>query len=104
MFLRNPSAIAGMLILGFIVAVAVFGPYVYPADPFEIRWAPLTPPGTEDAWLGTDYIGRDVLTTLIYGGRATLLVGAVACTCSRSSSASRLVRLRATTAARSTHG
>ena len=78
MFLRNPSAIAGMLILGFIVAVAVFGPYVYPADPFEIRWAPLTPPGTEDAWLGTDYIGRDVLTTLIYGGRATLLVGAVA--------------------------
>ena len=39
----------------------------------------MTPPFTEDAWLGTDYLGRDVLTTLIYGGRATLLVGAVGC-------------------------
>jgi len=38
----------------------------------------MTPPFTEDAWLGTDYLGRDVATTLIYGGRATLLVGAVA--------------------------
>ena len=38
----------------------------------------MTPPFSEDAWLGTDYLGRDVATTLIYGGRATLLVGAVA--------------------------
>ena len=78
MFLRNPSAIAGMLILGIVLLVSIAGPLVYPADPFEIRWAPLTGPFTEDAWLGTDYIGRDVLTTLIYGGRATLVVGAVA--------------------------
>jgi peptide/nickel transport system permease protein len=78
MFLRNPSAIAGLLLLGLILLVALAGPMVYPADPFEIRTAPLTPPFTEDAWLGADYLGRDVLTTLIYGGRATLLVGAVA--------------------------
>ncbi len=78
MFMRNPSAIVGMVLLGLIVLVSLFGPVVYPADPFEIRWAPMTPPFSEDAWLGTDYLGRDVLTTLIYGGRATLLVGAVA--------------------------
>jgi peptide/nickel transport system permease protein len=78
MFLRNPSAIAGLLMLALILAVSIAGPWVYPADPFEIRAAPLTPPFTEEAWLGTDYLGRDVLTTLIYGGRATLLVGAVA--------------------------
>jgi len=78
MFLRNPSAIAGMAILFVVLAVAIAGPWVYPADPFEIVWAPLTPPFSEDAWLGTDYLGRDVLRTLIYGGRATLLVGAVA--------------------------
>ncbi len=78
MFLRNPSAIAGLLMLGLILLVAIVGPMVYPADPFEIRAAPLTEPFTEDAWLGADYLGRDVLTTLIYGGRATLLVGAVA--------------------------
>ena len=78
MFLRNPSAIVGMLTLGAILLVTIGGPLVYHADPFEIRWAPLTAPFTEDAWLGTDYLGRDVLTTVIYGGRATLLVGAVA--------------------------
>ena len=78
MFMRNPSAIVGMAILLVVLAVSIAGPWVYPADPFEIVWAPLTPPFTEDAWLGTDYLGRDVLTTLIYGGRATLLVGAVA--------------------------
>lgn len=78
MFLRNPSAIAGLLMLALILLVAIVGPLVYDADPFEIRAAPLTPPFSEDAWLGSDYIGRDVLTTLIYGGRATLLVGAVA--------------------------
>lgn len=78
MFMRNPSAIIGMALLILIVLIAIVGPMVYPADPFEIRWAPMTEPFTADAWLGTDYLGRDVLTTLIYGGRATLLVGAVA--------------------------
>jgi peptide/nickel transport system permease protein len=78
MFVRNPAAIAGIALLLFVVLVAVAGPWVYPADPFEIRTAPLTPPFGAEAWLGSDYLGRDVLTTLIYGGRATLLVGAVA--------------------------
>jgi peptide/nickel transport system permease protein len=78
MFLRNPSAIAGLVILALIVLVAVAGPWLYDADPFEIRAAPLTPPGTAEAWLGSDYLGRDVLTMLVYGGRATLWVGAVA--------------------------
>lgn len=78
MFVKNPSAIAGMAILLVVLFVAIAGPWIWPADPFEIRWAPLTEPFTPDAWLGTDYLGRDVLTMLIYGGRATLLVGAVA--------------------------
>ncbi len=78
MFVRNPSAIGGMLILVIVLVVAIAGPWIYAVDPFEIRAAPLTAPFTEDAWLGSDYLGRDVLTMLIYGGRATLLVGAVA--------------------------
>ena len=78
MFVRNPSAIAGMTMLFIVLLVSIVGPWLYPADPFEIRTAPLTPPFSGEAWLGSDYLGRDVLTTLIYGGRATLLVGAVA--------------------------
>jgi peptide/nickel transport system permease protein len=78
MFARNRAALVGLALLAIVLLVAIAGPWVYPADPFEIRAAPMTPPFTEDAWLGTDYLGRDVATTLIYGGRATLLVGAVA--------------------------
>ena len=78
MFARNRAALVGVALLAIVLLVAIAGPWVYPADPFEIRFAPMTPPFSADAWLGTDYLGRDVATTLIYGGRATLLVGAVA--------------------------
>jgi peptide/nickel transport system permease protein len=78
MFARNPSAIAGMLMLSVVLLVSLAGPWWMGADPFEIIAAPMTPPFSEEAILGTDYLGRDVLTTLVYGGRATLLVGAVA--------------------------
>ncbi|MDH3064944.1 ABC transporter permease [Achromobacter insolitus] len=76
-FARNPSALAGVLLLAVILAVTIFGPMIMQADPFEIAGAPMTPPGA-DAVLGTDYLGRDVLTGMVYGGRATLLVGVVA--------------------------
>lgn len=76
-FARNPSALAGVLLLAAILAVTIFGPMIMQADPFEIAGAPMTPPGA-DAMLGTDYLGRDVLTGMVYGGRATLLVGVVA--------------------------
>lgn len=76
-FARNPSALAGVLLLAAILAVTIFGPMVMQADPFEIAAAPMEPPGGE-LLLGSDYLGRDVLTGMIYGGRATLLVGVVA--------------------------
>jgi len=78
MFMRNPSAIAGLVLLAGVLFVTLLGPLIWPADPFEIVAAPLTPPFGEENILGTDYLGRDVLTTIIHGGRATLLVGAVA--------------------------
>jgi peptide/nickel transport system permease protein len=78
MFARNPSALVGSALLVAILVVALLGPWLWHADPFEITAAPLTPPFTEDAWLGTDYLGRDVLVALIHGGRVTLQVGVVA--------------------------
>lgn len=78
MFMRNPSALAGALLLGSILLVSLLGPSLWPGDPFDITAAPLTPPFSEDALLGTDYLGRDVLMSLIHGGRVTLLVGVVA--------------------------
>ena len=55
-FLRNPSAVVGLLLLAAVLAVTLFGPALMPADPFEIVSAPMEPPGAEFL-LGTDYLG-----------------------------------------------
>lgn len=77
-FLQRPSAVVGLVMLAGIVGCALLGPVLLDIDPFDIVAAPLTPPGTSEAWLGSDQQGRDVLIGLIHGGRATLAVGAVA--------------------------
>ncbi len=77
-FFRSPSAVIGLMLLLAIVGVALFGPMLMDADPFDIVAPPLEPPGSEFALLGSDYLGRDILAGLIFGGRATLAVGFVA--------------------------
>jgi peptide/nickel transport system permease protein len=76
-FLKSPSGVGGALLLILIIVATLVGPTLYPVDPLDIAGAPFSAPDA-DAWLGTDYLGRDVLAGLIYGGRATLTVGAVA--------------------------
>lgn len=77
-FCRNPSAVFGFFLLLAIVSIAVLGPVFMDVDPFELSGPPMEPPGSEFALLGSDYMGRDIMTGLIFGGRATLLVGVVA--------------------------
>jgi peptide/nickel transport system permease protein len=76
-FLMSPSGVSGAVLLLLLIAATVFGPLIYPLDPLDIVGLPFTPPSAE-VWLGTDYLGRDVLAGLVHGGRATLTVGAVA--------------------------
>ena len=79
--LRNPPAIAGALILLVVIAAAVFAPQIAPHDPTRqslIRR--FTPPvwtaGGNPAYvLGTDQVGRDILSRMIHGARISLLVG-----------------------------
>jgi len=77
-FVRNKSAVFGTLTFIAILLVTAIGPYILNTDPFDLAGIPLAPPGTPDNWLGTDYLGRDTLTGLVYGGRATLAVGFIA--------------------------
>ncbi len=73
--LKNPTAVAGLLILLAFVLVAFFAPYLAPADPTaQDLAARLKPPGTEGHLLGTDRLGRDILSRLIFGARLSLLV------------------------------
>ena len=78
MFLANRAAMVASIVLAFVVLATIFGPMLYPIDPFEMVWAPFTPPGQEGFVLGTDYLGRDMLAALLNGGRVSLTIGLVA--------------------------
>jgi peptide/nickel transport system permease protein len=74
--LRDKVAVACALILIAIVLAAIFAPYVAPADPAKGSILKrLQPIGTEGFPLGSDELGRDMLSRLIFGGRLSLLMG-----------------------------
>lgn len=80
-FRSNKAAMLGLVILVVIVLTMSFGPSLYGVAPFDIAGAPFTEPFTDrSVWLGTDYLGRDVLAGVLVGGRATVLVGLAAAT------------------------
>lgn len=77
-FRRKPMAMIGLIMLLFVVVLAVFAPLLAPYDPyasvkFEVDQI-LAPPNAQHL-LGTDDVGKDVLSQLIYGARISLLVG-----------------------------
>lgn len=80
-FGSNKAAMLGLAVLLTLVGVMTAGPALYGVKPFDIAGVPFTPPFTDPTvWLGTDYLGRDVLAGLLVGGRATVLVGLAAAT------------------------
>lgn len=79
MYRKNIPAMAGLVMLTVILAVTLYGSFIFSGDPYEIVWAPHEPPGvTPEFPLGTDYLGRDILAGLLTGGGPTLAVGAAA--------------------------
>src|SRR5262245_48662556 len=76
-FLRSTSGAVGASIVLFVVLVAVFGPYVAPHDPTAPIGIPLSG-SSSNAWLGTDFLGRDVLSRVLYGGRSVIGYAAAA--------------------------
>jgi ABC-type dipeptide/oligopeptide/nickel transport system permease subunit len=80
---RNKTAIAGMLIVSFFIFAAIFAPLLSPHNPNETSlYDQLKPPvwhlkGTWKNILGTDDLGRDILSRLIYGARVSLVVSVV---------------------------
>ncbi|MHB1873697.1 MAG: ABC transporter permease [Streptosporangiaceae bacterium] len=70
----NGKARAGLIILGLIIAVAIFAPVIAPHSPTATTFPPYRGPDAEN-WLGTTGNGQDVFSQLIYGSRVSLLVG-----------------------------
>ncbi len=71
---RRPLGVVGVAGSILFVLVAVVGPWVAPHDPLALRPDTLQPPG-RPYWLGTDELGRDVLSGLLHGARVSLVVG-----------------------------
>ncbi|NEA32444.1 ABC transporter permease [Streptomyces sp. SID13031] len=77
--LRNPLAIAGLVVLAIAVIAAAFAPWLSPQEPTLTHLdRAFAPPGTAGHLLGTDDLGRDVLSRIMFGLRASLHVGLLA--------------------------
>ena len=74
---RRKSALLGLTVIAALVLLAVFAALIAPYDPLQTNWALVRKPPSWQHWLGTDETGRDLLSRVIFGARASLLAGAV---------------------------
>ena len=74
-FLANKSAVIGAIVVGFFVLVALLAPWIAPFDPVKANFLAVRKAPSAMYWFGTDELGRDMLTRLLFGGRTSLLMG-----------------------------
>ena len=74
-FRRHPMAIVGGVILALMVAIAVFAPWLGTVDPEAVSPIKRLKPPSSLYWFGTDMLGRDVYSRVVYGARISLIVG-----------------------------
>ena len=74
---QRRAAMLGLVIVVLFVLMAVFAPWISPHDPVATSWSAIRKAPTAAHWFGTDDIGRDVLSRVVWGTRASLLAGVV---------------------------
>ena len=72
---HNPLAAVGVVLVALFVMFAVFAPWIAPQDPAAINLPARLDSASHAHWLGTDELGRDILSRVIYGARISMLVG-----------------------------
>ena len=72
---RHPIILAGIVLLGLIVLVAIASPLFATHDPVRLDPIQRLAPPSAEHWFGTDHLGRDVYSRVIYGSRISLIVG-----------------------------
>lgn len=73
-FVKNRLAVGGLIIIALFVFAAFFGPYLAPYDFLDQDLAGALQPPSADHWLGTDELGRDIFSRILYGARTAALV------------------------------
>lgn len=71
----NPLSMAGLLLVLLLVLVGIFAPSIARYDPQEMMFEFVYHPPSRDFWLGTDALGRDLFSRIVWGTRTSLLVG-----------------------------
>ncbi|TVR89951.1 MAG: ABC transporter permease [Trueperaceae bacterium] len=74
-FFRNRLGLTGLVILLVFAALALLAPVIAPYGVAEVNFSRLRAPPSADHWLGTDELGRDTFTRVVYGARISLTVG-----------------------------
>ncbi len=74
---RRPAAVVGAAVIALFILVAWLAPLLAPYDPAATDFLAVRKPPSAAYWLGTDEIGRDILSRLIWGARASLLAGVI---------------------------
>ena len=74
---KRKAAVAGLVVLTVFILLALLAPLVVPYDPIATSWSMVRKPPTAAHWFGTDELGRDILSRVIYGARASLLAGLI---------------------------
>nr|HID60156.1 ABC transporter permease [Desulfobacterales bacterium] len=77
-FFKNRLAVSGALCILGVFLVAIFAPFLAPYDPLAISVSSKLSPPSREHLLGTDHLGRDVFSRMLYGSRVSLLVGFIA--------------------------
>jgi peptide/nickel transport system permease protein len=75
--LARPSAVIGLAIIALFVLLAIFAPFVAPYDPLATSWSAVRKAPSSAHWFGTDELGRDIMSRVIFGTRASLLAGVI---------------------------
>lgn len=72
---RHPSIVLGGTILALMVAIAILAPYLWTTDPQALAPRLRVRPPSAEFWFGTDMLGRDIYSRVLYGTRVSLIVG-----------------------------
>jgi peptide/nickel transport system permease protein len=74
------GAVAGLIVITTFIVLALLAPWIVPYDPVATSWALVRKPPSALHWFGTDDLGRDILSRVVYGARASLVAGAISVT------------------------
>ncbi|MBL8589935.1 MAG: ABC transporter permease [Methylobacteriaceae bacterium] len=74
---RRKGAMVGLAVIVALVLMAVFAPLIAPYDPAQQSWSAVRKAPSAAHWFGTDEVGRDLFTRVIYGARASLMAGVI---------------------------